>query len=284
MEEILKKYNNPDCVTYNAYSFVAPHSVSGNSESYYKNPFFNFGPDLSEEGLISAEKRFSIVRDMFSFRNRIPLNMQTTLMSRAAMERIKGGAFQPPFPDHYALNSLLLNARSWVFIPQKLLVVGVSPKSFGHFVYSNKPKEGKEYLGINSDFKGRLPGIELNNCMYAWLSLLKDNYKEQLINIKISRASYVRRQVYSWYTQYRSKAASLGDLCKWSGQLTFADWLYVFTIFVDKQSWQRLWLMVRGSEKNKVQNVWHGAEPLENISNIKEFAGWITNRAILHRG
>jgi glycosyltransferase involved in cell wall biosynthesis len=276
MQEVLKKYYDPDCVTYNAYSYVAPQSVSGNSGSFYKDPFFNFSPDFAGEGLILTEKRFAIVRDMFSFRNRIPLNMQTTLMSRKAMNKIKGGAFQPPFPDHYALNSLLLTAHSWVFLPEKMLVVGVSPKSFGHYVYSDKQEEGKKYLGISSDFKGRLPGIELNNCMYVWLQLLKTNYPEYLSRVRISRANYVRRQVYSWYLQFRSRAVSPVDIARWLGKLSFFDWLRLLTIFFDKQSWQRLFLVFSGAGKSKVESLWQGALPLEGISNIKEFADWVS--------
>jgi len=278
IEAVLKKYGNPDCVTYNAYSYVAPKSVSGNVRSYYKDPFFNFPPELSQECLIAPGMRFAIVSDMFRFRNRIPLNMQTTLMARAAMNTVKGGAFQPPFPDHYALNSLLLKARSWVFVPDKMLVVGVSPKSFGHYVYSGKQDEGKRYLGINSDFKGLLPGIELNNCMYVWLSMLKRDYAEKLARISISRAEYVRRQVYSWYLQYRAHDASLSDLCRWPGKLSFMDWLYLFSIVFDASSWRRLWRMIPGSKKSKVENLWHGAIPLENITDIKEFARWVSER------
>jgi glycosyltransferase involved in cell wall biosynthesis len=280
MAEVLHAYHDPDCVTYNAYSYVAPHSISGNANSFYKDPFFNFGPDFTREGLILTEKRLSIVRDMFSFRNRIPLNMQTTLMSRKAMNTIKGGAFQPPFPDHYALNSLLLTVNSWVFLPEKMLVVGVSPKSFGHYVYSDKQDEGKKYLGINSDFKGRLAGIELNNCMYVWLQLLKTNYPELLSAVEISRANYVRRQVYSWYLQYRSRAASGGDIIRWMGKLSFFDWLCVLTIFFDTQSWQRLFLLLAGAKKSKVQSLWQGAILLKDISNIKEFADWINKQNV----
>ncbi len=278
MEEIIKKYDNPDCIIYNGYSYIAPHSVSENPKSYYRDPFFDFGPDFAEEGFIPAQKRFAIVRDMFDFRNRVPLNMQTTLMSRAAMNKVRGGAFQPPFPDHYALNSLLLTAKFWVFVPEKIIIVGLSPKSFGHFIYSNKQKEGKKYLGINSDFPGRLPGIELNNCMYTWLSLLKANYPEFLNGVKINRASYVRRQVYSWFIQYKSRTISFTDLLRRSARLSFADWAYLLTIFLDKQSWQRLWLMLGGLKKPKIQNLWQGAMPLEDILNIKEFSVWISRR------
>jgi len=180
MEEILKKYNNPDCVTYNAYSYMAPYSIGQDKQSYYKDPFYSFGGEFAEEKLIPEQERFQIVRDMFRFNNRIPLNMQTTLMLRSAMNQIRGGAFQPPFPDHYAINSLLLTVKSWVFVPEKLLVVGVSSKSFGHFAYDNQQEEGKRYLGINPDFKGQLPGADMNNCMHMWLALLKANYPDLL--------------------------------------------------------------------------------------------------------
>lgn len=278
IERILDRHGNPDCITYNAYSYVAQGSIEGNAQSYYKETFFRFDRDFDGEGVLSPEMRFAIVRDMFRFRNRIPLNMQTTLISRRAAERIAGGIFQPPFPDHYALNSLLLNAQKWVYVPENLLVVGVSPKSFGHFVYSDKQEEGKKYLGIESDFAGQLPGIELNNCMYAWLTRLKENYKDRLAGVKISRAAYVKRQVHSWYLQYRSGAASLRQLVQWARLLSFPDWLYLLASVFDRQSWRRLWLLLRSSRKNTIQYVWQGALPLDNISNIKEFAEWISSR------
>lgn len=276
MEKILKKYNDPDCVTYNAYSYIAPHSIGGSAQSYYKDPFFNYGNDFMSEEVLSKDKRFSVVRDMFCFRNRIPLNMQPTLMSRRAMDRIRGGAFQPPFPDHYALNSLLLIAKTWVFVPEKMLVVGVSPKSFGHFVYSGRQEEGKSYLGINSDFKGRLPGTELNNCMMTWLSLLKANYQDELGSVRISRPSYVRHQVYSWYLKYRDGVVSMRDLRAYAACLSALDWFYLFSVFTDIQSWRKFWLILSGTKNSRIQNLWQGARPLEGISNIKEFADWIS--------
>lgn len=278
VEGVLAKYGNPDCITYNAYSYVGQGSINGNRQSYYKETFFTFGPGFEGEGVLSPDMRFAIVRDMFRFRNRVPLNMQTTLISKRAADRIAGGIFQPPFPDHYALNSLLLNADTWVYVPENLLVVGVSPKSFGHFVYSDKQDEGKKYLGIESDFEGLLPGIELNNCMYVWLTRLKNNYRERLDGVSISRAAYVKRQVHAWYLQYRSGVASAGQLVRWARLLSPADWLYVLSSVFDKQSWQRLWRMLRSLKQNQIQYVWQGALPLENISTIKEFAGWVSRR------
>ncbi|MEK6528494.1 MAG: glycosyltransferase family A protein, partial [Nitrospirota bacterium] len=279
MEAILKKYNDPDCVTYNAYSYMAPYSIGQDKQSYYKDPFYFFGREFEAEKIIPKDERFLIVRDMFRFHNRIPLNMQTTLMARQAMNRIRGCAFQPPFPDHYALNSLLLTVKSWVFVPEKLLVVGVSPKSFGHFAYGNKQEEGKKYLGINPDFKGQLPGADLNNCMHVWLALLKANYPELLKKVKISRCQYVRHQVYSWLTQYKSGALPLRDLSMRFLQLAISDWFYLSLTIFDKRSWERfLAAFTRGREIAQIQKLWRGAVPLENVSDINEFTRWISKR------
>lgn len=279
MEEILKKHNGPDCVTYNAYSYMAPYSIGQDKQSYYQDPFYSFGGEFKEERLIPEKERFLIVRDMFRFNNRIPLNMQTTLMSRSAMNQIRGGAFQPPFPDHYAINSLLLTVKSWIFVPEKLLVVGVSSKSFGHFAYDNQQEEGKRYLGINPDFKGQLPGADMNNCMYMWLELLKANYPDLLKKAKISRSRYVRHQVYSWFTQYRSGVLSLPDFNRRFLMLTISDWFYLMLTIFDKKSWGRFFSMFNGSRKiAKIQKLWLGAMPLEDISNINEFSGWISKQ------
>src|SRR3990167_4955702 len=169
---ILARHHKPDCVVYNAYSYVAPLSIDNNPHSFYGEQHFHFEDDLTTERPLLEAERLGIVRDMFRFKVRIPLNMQTALIARTAAEKIKGGVFQPPFPDHYALNALLLTSDKWVFSPEKLVVVGVSPKSFGHYVYSHQQSSGLAYLGISADFPGRLPGNELINGMVVWLLLL----------------------------------------------------------------------------------------------------------------
>ena len=275
MEEVLKKYDNPDCVTYNAYTYITPEAVNNNKKSYYNKLHFNFGPDFKEEGLMAAQKRFSVVRDMYRFRVRIPLNMQTTLVSREVAGRIQGGIFHPPFPDHYALNALLLIAKRWIYCPENLLVVGVSPKSFGHFVYSNQQKKGLNYLGIESFFKGRLPGNELINHMYVWLSLLKANYQDELKGIKISRSNYVRRQVYHWYMQYRFKAISFEELRERFRQLSPGDWIGLSGIVIDWESWARLLRLIKSRRSSNIQKIMYGLSPLDDIFSIRDFRNWV---------
>ena len=280
IDRILKKYNNPECITYNVYAFISSGAIMDNRNSYYNERLFKYGFDMRREKVLSREMRFGIVKDMFKFRVRMQLNMQPHLVSRKATKRIVGKVFQPPYPDHYALNSLLLTAKDWVYLPEKLLVLGVSPKSYGHFVYSNdEQNKGQSYLGIASDFKGRLPGNELLNYMCVWLNLLKLNYKDMLKNCKISRAPYVRRQLYFWYVQYKFGALSLKDVFSNARNLSWGDWMSLLSTLFDKASWRMFWSLLRFRKSNKIETFYgDGVKPLDNIANIKEFAGFILNQ------
>ena len=280
MEQILAKYNQPDCVVHNAYSYVAPGSIADNPDSFYSESHFHFGGDLAKEGLLTPEQRSGIVHDMFDFKVRIPLNMQTTLVARKAFGRVNGGLFQKPFPDHYALNALLLTAHNWVFSPEKPLVVGVSPKSFGHYVYSNQQNSGLNYLGINADFIGRLPGNELMNGMHVWLVMLKKNYPDLLKDVEVHRAGYVRRQFYAWFMQCKLGALSAGDLMRNMGLLSFSDWLGLSATAFDMASWARLLrLLSIDSKKSSAEAQWRSLRPLEGVKDIRQFDHWLARQS-----
>jgi glycosyltransferase involved in cell wall biosynthesis len=274
MAELIKRYGQPDCILYNGYSFIAPGSSAGNATSYFKERHFSFGPDLQAEGVMSVEQRQSIVRDMFRFRVRIPLNMQTTLVRRHKLPR-----FYPPFPDHYALNSLLLSADKWIFSPERFLVVGVSPKSFGHYFYSSKHKGGLAYLGIDPNFPGMLPGSDLENGMHMWLNRLIENFGEaQLEAVKVDRAAYVRRQVFFWYMQKRLGVLSSAEFVAHLKLLSPADWMRLSATLVDKPSWQRLLRLFGRSEANAAEEQWAGLTLLPNVADIGQFSRWVSRR------
>jgi hypothetical protein len=278
MDAILERHEQPDCVVYNAYSYVAPGSIDNNKESYFGEYHFHYPQGMTEERQLSPNECSDIVRDMFRFKVRIPLNMQTTLLKRSAADTIRGGVFQPPFPDHYALNSLLLSSTRWVFSPQRLVIVGVSPKSFGHYVYSNQQGSGAAYLGIKSDFPRRLPGNELMNGMHVWLDLLLKNYPEHLTGTNIDRAGYVRRQVFAWVMQKRLSGLTWSELTRRFGLLSLSDWLGLAFIIFDGGSWSRLMRQLSASGKSSVEVQWHGLQPLSNVDNIRVFAHWLDDR------
>ncbi len=283
IEEILERNNQPDCIVYNAYSYVAPDSINGNAQSFYSDSHFRFGPDLRVERFIEPGERFEIVRNMFRFKVGIPLNMQTVLVGRKAADKIRGGLFQAPFPDHYALNSLLRTAERWVFSPEKLLVVGLSPKSFGHYVYSNQQGGGLAYLGIKDDFDGRLPGNVLLNGMHVWLNLLKQNYSELLQGVAVDRAGYVRRQVYSWFLQLRLGTITVGEFRRNFSLLSPSDFGGLLAAIVDRESWERLWHMLCSWNRSDAETQWRSLHSLNEVVDIRQFAQWLSHRGAVER-
>lgn len=276
MEGILKKYNQPDGVTYNGYAYIFPDAISENTPSHYSDPFFRYGSSFKSEGLLSTETLHSIVRDMFQFNVRVPLNTLPHLWSRKAIDKVDGDIFRAPYPDHFALNSLFLKADSWVFIPDQLFIIGVTPTSYGHYVFSDtEQKEGADYLGISMEFKGKLPGNPLVNNMHVWLDLLKVNYPDYLGNIRISRSNYIRHQVFYWVSQYRHGSITLKNLIRLFSYLNIFDWMGVISAAWDIKSIKALISMMKVSKASKVDTFYYGPKPLEGILNIKDFAEWI---------
>jgi hypothetical protein len=275
LAEVIALFSDPEGIVYNGYSYVFPRSIDDNRASYFADPHFTFDAAYAE-GLIPRHTRQAIVRDMFRFRVRYPLNMQLTLVSRRAAARIRGGMFQPPFPDHYAINSLLLQAETLVYVPRKLVVIGVSPKSFGHFAYGDDQSAGMSYLGSDSAFPGRLPGNELINSMHVWLGMLRRDHPAQLGGLRISRTDYVRRQVFSWYQQLRSGALSPRDFVRLCRRLSPRDWAGLALTPFDGASRARVHKMVRRLGGDRVQAKLPALERLEGVDNIRQFAAVVS--------
>lgn len=279
MDAILERYADTDCVVHNGYSYVAPGSIRDQRTSFYMPHHFEFEPALNREQELDGVTKRSIVTDMFRWKIRIPLNMQTTIVSRRAAETLKGGFYQPPFPDHYALNALLLSNVKWVFSPERLVVVGTSPKSFGHYVYSNEQSSGLSYLGIDDSFEGRLPGNALLNGMHCWLDRLKANYPVELDGTGIDRKGYVRRQVYAWIQQMRHGDIGWKQFAKHMALLRPRDWLELGQTAFDAESWRRLSRLRPAATGEQAKIHLDRLRPLADVHNIAEFAARVPERA-----
>jgi len=269
---LLNAHNDPDCLTYNAFSFVAPDAIAGLDVAHYADPHFRFDESLADERELSRGERRQIVADMFRFRPRIPLNMQTTLVARTAYERLPDGPFRAPFPDHFALNALLLTAERWVVAPAQPLVVGISSKSFGHHVYSDRQAEGLRYLGIETDFAGALPGNELLNGSYIWLLMLKRAFPMELAGLEVSRGDYVSRQLYAWYRQARLGHLSRSELLRRLRGLDIRDVAAVLRVLSDPENVRRLGQAL--TARGRAQQLRPGLQPLPSVRDIVQFVAW----------
>ena len=281
LEKTIKENDYPDGISYFGYSFIYPDAVD-NSVGYYSDPHYDYEKRLIDSGKTTKNQLKSIVYDMFKFKNRVPLNTLPHIWSRKVINRIDGELFRPPYPDHFALNAIFLKANSWVFSEEKLYIIGVTPKSYGHYVFSdNDQKGGEDYLGISGDFPGQLPGSALINNMYVWLQLLKDNYPDYLGSVHISRNGYVRHQLHYWISQYRHGSIERKDLFHLLGLLTLKDKLGLITAIWDKRSILALYAMLKKLNPSKIDTFYYGPQQVKGILTSSDLYNKVIRKKIL---
>jgi glycosyltransferase involved in cell wall biosynthesis len=280
MDNVLRQYDYPECVTYNYCNYVFPGAMC-NDVGYYKTDAFKFGRKYpSQGGVISLKNRFTIIEDMFSFKATFPLLMSPTLIARKAMERIRGEVFQPPYPDYYALTSLLMLAETWVYHAESMLVVGITPKSHGSYQYSSDNEtelRGLEYLGIDKEAKAQDPGSPTINQMNVWLENMKGSYPDKLDSVEMDRPNYLLRLTFFWCLDYQNGSISLKDLLFRFKELSGLDWLGMLsTGLFSATCWERLWRELRYMGSHRIQKVFVGARPLgREITDHKKFRDWL---------
>ena len=281
LDKIIKENDFPDGISYFGYSFIYPDALD-NSVGYYSDPHYDYEKKLINSGKTTKNQLKSIVYDMFKFKNRVPLNTLPHIWSRKVINRVDGELFRPPYPDHFALNAIFLKANTWVFSKEKLYIIGVTPKSYGHYVFSdNDQKGGEDYLGISGDFPGQLPGSALINNMYVWLQLLKDNYPDYLGGVQISRNGYVRHQLHYWISQYRHGSIERKDLFHLLGLLTFKDKLGLISAIWDKRSILALYAMFKTLNPSKIDTFYYGPQPVKGILTSSDLYNKVIRKKIL---
>ena len=281
LDKIIKENDFPDGISYFGYSFIYPDAVD-NKEGYYSDPHYDYEKKLMDSGKPTKNQLKSIVYDMFKFKNRVPLNTLPHIWSRKVINRVDGELFRPPYPDHFALNAIFLKANTWVFSKKKLYIIGVTPKSYGHYVFSdNDQKGGEDYLGISGDFPGQLPGSALINNIYVWLQLLKDNYPDDLGGVQISRNGYVRHQLHYWISQYRHGSIERKDLFHRLGLLTLKDKLGLISAIWDKRSILALYAMFKTLNPSKIDTFYYGPQQVKGILTSSDLYNKVIRKKIL---
>lgn len=83
-----------------------------------------------------------------NFRMIVASNMQFSLISRALIQSMSasGEFFQSPFPDFYATPAMFSVAKRILIVPTPLVIIGITPKSYGYFHFNNRTIEGVKFL------------------------------------------------------------------------------------------------------------------------------------------
>lgn len=278
-DRLVEEARDPQVLMYNGYAFAFPGFL-GVESAQFSDPFFAFEPPVPQRGNLEPSVQHWIVESVFRFDFPMPLNLQNALVRRDAMDLVPGDFFRQPFPDFFALVGLLLQGASWYMTPEQMVVIGVSPKSFGQTVHSSTSGErAKSYLGIDPKFEGHLPGSEIMNGHYETLQVLKDAFPEELVTVSIDRSEYVWQQAYSWYVQYRLGSLDLSELAARLRLLSGADLASLCRLFASRFSPGALKKHASVSSGSASDALWPGMQPLPEVEDIAGFGRWISGRA-----
>jgi glycosyltransferase involved in cell wall biosynthesis len=283
IDQLLREHGRPDALSYEAYGFAFPGALPGCDTGAYADPLFPPDPALPPWGLIPPETRRELALDVFRFTYRFCLNLQTTVISRRAIEALPKGPFVPPFPDFYAIVALLLRAERWAYSPERLVIVGVSPKSFGRTLHgggrdSALRDSGMRYLGISTEFPGWLPGNEMINGTWLSLRRLEEDFPAQLHGVKIDRPQYVAHQVFSWYQRWRLGWMSARELRSHLRHLTAADWVSLARGLASRVDLEMLRRRLRVDRAEPAREFMPGMQPLPDVEDIAGLAELVGSR------
>ncbi len=196
MVDLLSKFPNPDFIYTGTFLYAYPNVLPWRPKGLLQK-FGNasFLKDKKEPFWLTKNECQHLVKQTFNFKIMFNYNIQFSLISRKFIEqtKINGKFFHSPYPDYYATTVMMLKGDRILACPYPLVTVGICPKSFGYYYFSNSEKKGSLTLNNSSDktslssfMQLLLPGTDMNNCWLAALACVKENHPSN-IHINIQR-------------------------------------------------------------------------------------------------
>jgi glycosyltransferase involved in cell wall biosynthesis/SAM-dependent methyltransferase len=128
------------------YPDVIPTSPNGYLASVLNSEFLS--ADRSDSFKLEGSYARGLADSVLNFHLRFGMNAQHFLLKASfarSFDKI-GGIYQSPYPDTFAAVAVWLHATSIVVVPKELVIIGISPKSFGAYYFSGRHEEGYRFL------------------------------------------------------------------------------------------------------------------------------------------
>lgn len=208
LSRLIEKFDAPDFIYTSAFLYAYPGVMPGVPDgflhTYSSRKIFQ---SSSEPFWLERNKAMEFAYDSLNFRVTFDYNMQFSLVSRKLIEKMKqyGQFYQSPYPDYYASNAMMLKAERILVVPQPLVTIGISPKSFGFYYFNDAESDGNEFLNnipdrnmVNRLHEVILPGIAMNTSWLISMETLAVNFAGEL-DIKVNYARYRLIQILAVY-------------------------------------------------------------------------------------
>lgn len=218
---LIKEYHSPDLLYSSALLYCYPKVLQDEPQGY----ILKWGNASFLEGkkspyILSKDEALSSVKQAMDFKVVYNFNMQFSLISRELIDRLRtnGSFFQSPYPDYYATTALLLKADRILAVPSPLVVVGISPKSFGFYYFNQKEEEGMEFLKnipdkqiLHNVEKYIMPGTNMNSSWLLSMETAKINFGQEF-KLEVNYYKYRFLQMIHFFKGYATKNLRLKDV------------------------------------------------------------------------
>jgi hypothetical protein len=179
-----ESFDSPDFVYLSALFFAYPGVMPDTPKGFLRRDHNRMFPEQAPFWL-SADRAKAITRGYLDFRMPVASNMQFSLISRRMIERMSssGPFFQSPYPDFFATPALFLQSARILILPRPMVVIGITPKSYGFFHFNDRAADGVKFLK-NDERQPQaaaceplmLPGTSYNDSWLLAMEALSTNY------------------------------------------------------------------------------------------------------------
>lgn len=156
MLRLIQEYQQPDIVFTASYHYCYPKVIPGVPAGYLadvRNSVFFKG--RTKPFLLPLEEARRAARAVGDFRYLFGFNSQHFLFRAGFLRSLSTkfginpgieSIFQSPYPDTFAATVSFFYAQSVVVVPTPMVIIGISPKSFGYYYFNDLQNEGYKFL------------------------------------------------------------------------------------------------------------------------------------------
>lgn len=141
--------DGPELVYLGAYHYAYPNVLPWSPSGYLavvRNS--EFLTDVADPFCMTPAYARELAISVFDFRCRFGMNAQHFLLKTSFVRQFDrlGGFYQSPYPDTFSAIATFSRASAVVVLPQQLVIIGISPKSFVYYYFSGRVEEGYAFL------------------------------------------------------------------------------------------------------------------------------------------
>lgn len=188
MHLLAEAHREPDLIYNRGFIYAYPGVLPGSADGQLFSPAYVLGTTPPEPYWLDSARARRLVERSTNFRLHFGYNMQFSLINSRMVEAVGRGEpfFQSPFPDYYATNALFLAAERILVNPRPVVVIGMTPKSYGYFHFNRREAEGVAFLGAEPDPETAarlqsvlLPGTNINDGWLFAMEKLRSRFRDE---------------------------------------------------------------------------------------------------------